>query len=175
MGTGANWTDKQWQELKSKIRNKAFNVYSKQAFGGPQQVIKYLGRYSHRVAITNHRILNITQTTVKFEYMDYRDGSKKVLELSHQQFTHRFLLHILPKGFNKIRHYGILSNKSKNLLIPVILRYFERRRTKLRRFDPVQHLQNHLHIDIRRCNNCQQGLMQSIEIILAIRGSPPLI
>ncbi|RRT86258.1 IS91 family transposase, partial [Empedobacter falsenii] len=89
-------------------------VYAKRPFAGPKQVIEYLGRYTHKVAISNHRIKNVTNKEVTISYKDYRDGSKtKQLTLKNEEFTRRFSLHILPKRFVRIRHYGILSSNWK--------------------------------------------------------------
>lgn len=89
-------------------------VYAKRPFGGPKQVIEYLGRYTHKVAISNHRIKNITDHEVTINYKDYKDGSKtKQLTLKNEEFTRRFSLHILPKRFVRIRHYGIVSSSWK--------------------------------------------------------------
>jgi hypothetical protein len=96
-------------------------VYAKRPFGGPKQVIEYLGRYTHKIAISNHRLLSITDKTVTFHYKDYRDASKKkVMTLQASEFIRRFSLHILPKGFMRIRHYGILSSSRKQKTIPLI-------------------------------------------------------
>ena len=99
---------------------KQWVVYAKQAFCTPNSVIEYLGRYSHKVAISNHRILKIDNknNTVTFSLKNYKkDGEKETLTLKQDEFIRRFSLHILPKGFTRIRHYGILSStwKSKNL------------------------------------------------------------
>ena len=89
-------------------------VYAKRPFGGPKQVIEYLGRYTHKVAISNHRIKNVTNQEVTIAYKDYKDASKtKQLTLKNEEFTRRFSLHILPKRFVRIRHYGILSSSWK--------------------------------------------------------------
>lgn len=89
-------------------------VYAKEPFGGPEQVIEYLGRYTHKIAISNQRILSLNKGKVRFGYKDYRDASKnKVMELEAEEFIRRFSLHILPKGFVRIRHYGILSSTWK--------------------------------------------------------------
>ncbi len=89
-------------------------VYAKKPFAGPQQVIDYVGRYTHRIAISNHRLLAIEQARVSFRWKDYRDGSKhKVMQLSAEEFIRRFLLHVLPKGFMRIRHYGLLASSGK--------------------------------------------------------------
>jgi hypothetical protein len=96
-------------------------VYTKQAFGGPKQVIEYLGRYTHKIAISNHRLVNVNQNEVTFRYKDYRDESKsKMMTLSSLEFVRRFALHILPTGFMRIRHYGILSSSRKQEALPLI-------------------------------------------------------
>jgi hypothetical protein len=89
---------------------KPWVVYAKRPFGGPQQVIEYLGRYTHKVAISNHRIIQVDKTAVSFSYKDYRDGGNtKQMTLSNAEFVRRFAQHILPLRFVRIRHYGILS------------------------------------------------------------------
>jgi len=86
-------------------------VYAKRPFGGPEQVLAYLGRYTHRVAIANSRLLALTNGQVSFRWRDYRHRNKnKVMTLSANEFIRRFLLHTLPDGFHRIRHYGFLAN-----------------------------------------------------------------
>lgn len=86
-------------------------VYAKRPFGGPQQVLEYLGRYTHRVAIANSRLVNLDQGQVSFRWKDYRHHDKlKLMTLSAGEFIRRFLLHVLPDGFHRIRHYGFLAN-----------------------------------------------------------------
>jgi hypothetical protein len=100
-------------------------VYAKRPFGGPKQVIEYLGRYTHKITISNHRIINITNDQVTFRYKDYRGQSKnKIMSLESREFIRRFSLHILPKGFMRIRHYGILSSSRKQKTLPVIHQQF---------------------------------------------------
>ena len=90
-------------------------VYCKPPFNGPETVLKYLGRYTHRVAITNHRILRLEDGLVSFSRKDYADGNKhKIMTLDAFEFIRRFLLHVLPDGFVKIRHFGFLSNRHRN-------------------------------------------------------------
>jgi len=87
---------------------------AKAPFGGPAQIIEYLGRYTHKVAITAHRILHIDNGTISFKYKDYADGNKqKIMTLSHAEFLRRFEQHILPKGFVKIRYAGYLHARDK--------------------------------------------------------------
>ena len=94
------------------LRKKKWVVYAKKPFAGPQQVLDYVGRYTHRVAISNNRILNIEDDQVTFRYKDYRHGSQqKTMSLSAHEFIRRFLLHVLPEGFHRIRYYGFLGNR----------------------------------------------------------------
>jgi hypothetical protein len=93
---------------------KDWGVYTKKPFAGVKHVVNYLARYSHRVAITNYRIKNIADGKVTIQYKDYTDGvKKKTMNLQGIEFLRRFCLHILPKGFRKVRQYGFLSNGSK--------------------------------------------------------------
>jgi hypothetical protein len=90
-------------------------VYAKPPFGGPEVVLKYLARYTHRVAISDSRLLDFEDGIVRFRYKDYAHGDRKrVMSLSASEFVRRFLLHVLPAGFVRIRHYGILSNRQRH-------------------------------------------------------------
>lgn len=103
-----------FEKILQEVKYIKWNVYAKRPFGGPQQVLEYLGRYTHKVAITSHRILSIDDTTITFKYKDYKDGNKqKQMTLSQEEFLRRFEQHILPKGFVKIRHSGFLSHQHK--------------------------------------------------------------
>jgi hypothetical protein len=89
-------------------------VYAKRPFGGPQQVLDYLGRYTHRVAISNHRLVSLADTNVTFTWRDYRHGQRiSRLTLKADEFMRRFLLHTLPRGFQRLRHFGLLSNRAR--------------------------------------------------------------
>src|SRR3989442_6598107 len=95
-------------------------VYLKRPFGGPQYVLQYLGRYTHRVAISNHRLVSFADGQVTFRWRDSADHNKyKLLPLSVDEFLCRFLLHILPKGFVRIRHFGFLANRRRTTLLPL--------------------------------------------------------
>ena len=101
-------------ELKKKVYAKEWNVYTKKPIKSPESVVKYLGKYTHRVAISNNRIKHIDEKQVTFSWKNYRKGSQKgLLTLSHEEFIGRFMRHVLPKGFYKIRYYGILSSVNK--------------------------------------------------------------
>jgi hypothetical protein len=89
-------------------------VYSKRPFGNPKQLLKYLARYTHRVAISNRRLVELARDRIRFRYKDYRDGHRtKIMELTAVEFTRRFLMHVLPNGFMRIRHFGFLANRSR--------------------------------------------------------------
>ncbi|MDP9114350.1 MAG: IS91 family transposase [Acidobacteriota bacterium] len=95
-------------------------VYSKPPFGGPKHVLQYLARYTHRVAISNHRIVDVTDTLVAFHWKDYaHHNRRRVMTLSHEEFLRRFLLHVLPKGFLRIRYFGFLANRRRGQLLPL--------------------------------------------------------
>jgi len=94
-------------------------VYSKPPFGGPEYVLQYLGRYPHRVAISNHRLLALANGRVTFRWRDSTHHNRqKVMTLSRDEFLRRFLLHLLPKGFVRIRHFGFLANRRRTALLP---------------------------------------------------------
>ena len=96
------------------VRRKAWVVYSKAPFAGPRKLLDYLGRYTHRVAISNHRLLSCDDGQVRFTYRDRSSGDRrKIASLPGEEFIRRFLLHVLPPGFMRIRHYGFLANRAK--------------------------------------------------------------
>jgi hypothetical protein len=122
----------QFKGLEPSFYNTLFNtawvVYAKRPFGSPKHVIEYLGRYTHKVAISNHRIEGIENDLVRFRYKDYRDESKvKSITMHPIEFIRRFSLHILPKRFTRIRHYGILSSSRKLHVLPLLHQQVESR------------------------------------------------
>jgi hypothetical protein len=95
-------------------------VYSKPPFGGPEYVLQYLGRYTHRVAISNHRLVSFAEQTVTFRWRDSaHNNEQKLMTLSLDEFLRRFLLHVLPKGFVRIRNFGSLANRRRAALLPL--------------------------------------------------------
>jgi hypothetical protein len=95
------------------LRRKNWVVYSKPPFGSPEHVLAYLGRYTHRVAIANSRLVSADETSVTFRWRDYRHGNApRLMSLEAHEFIRRFLIHSLPDGFHRIRHYGFLANGS---------------------------------------------------------------
>jgi hypothetical protein len=144
---------------------KKWNVYAKAPFGGPAQVVEYVGRYTHKIAITKHRIVSVNDKEVSFRYKDYADEDKqKVMTLSRVEFLRRFELHFLPSRFTKIRHYGFLQNNSKRKRLNLI-----RELLKLSPLSPIIKIPVQLRIlekygkDITLCPCCKVGKMELIE------------
>jgi hypothetical protein len=105
-------------EFVSALRDREWVVYAKPPFGGPQQVLQYLARYTHRVAISNGRLLGLENGRVRFRWRDSRDHNQtKEMSLDAVEFIRRFLLHVLPSGFVKIRHFGFLSNRNRKKIV----------------------------------------------------------
>ncbi len=163
--------------LKKKLYGVNWVVYAKQPFMGPAQVIEYLGRYSHKIAISNHRIKKVSDGKVSFSYKDYADGSKqKVLTLDAQEFLRRFCLHILPPGFMKIRHYGILASRVKpklrmqQMLMGVLVISKEHADQKNVGWKEIA--KTKLNFDVDACPCCKKGKMIRIKIFEA--NAPPL-
>jgi hypothetical protein len=104
--------------LVAQLRATPWVVYAKRPFGGPAQVLQYLGRYTHRIAISNARLVRLTDGVVQFRWKDYADrGRTKLMALGVDEFLRRFLLHVLPRGFVRIRHFGLLANRQRRTLI----------------------------------------------------------
>jgi len=103
-----------WARYLAPLARAEWVVYAKPPFGGPERVLAYLGRYTHRVAIANHRLVDFAAGEVAFRWKDYRHQSRhKVMRLAAPEFVRRFLLHVLPPGFQRIRHYGLLANRHR--------------------------------------------------------------
>lgn len=146
---------------------KNWNVYAKAPFGNVASVVEYLGRYTHKVAITKHRIVSITETDVRFRYKDYSDGNKqKEMSLSIAEFLRRFEIHFLPKRYVKIRHYGYLQNHGKTKRLNAV-----RQAMKLQPLPPKVQVPVALRMleqygqDITLCPNCKQGKLILISIV----------
>ena len=119
-----------FEALCQQARRIKWVVFVKPPFGGPEQVLKYLARYTHRVAISNRRLLSMEDGRVSFEYKDYADGNKmKVMTLEATEFIRRFLLHILPSGFVRIRQFGFLANRARGKKLALCRTLLKRRRT----------------------------------------------
>ena len=143
-----------------KLYEKKWVVYCKEPFENANSVIKYLGRYTHRVAISNERIIKIEEEKVTFKWRDYKDANKmKEMTISIQEFIRRFMLHILPPNFMKIRYYGLLGNKNKKEKIrkcKILTRTKIREKKEL---PTLELLKQMLGKDFNLCPNCKKGHM----------------
>ena len=143
-------------------------VYAKRPFGKPQHVIEYLGRYSHKIAISNHRLVDINakDKTVTFKAKDYRkNGAKTNVKLPTSEFIRRFCLHILPKGFTRIRHYGILSSSWKKEKLPDLQQRLQSYKILIQdttKPKPVLH---------KKCPSCKKGSLKTVKLF-DMRGPP---
>ncbi len=157
--------------LRRELYNKNWVIYAKSPFGGPKQVIEYLGRYSHKIAMSNHRIKKIANGKVSFTYKDYADNSKqKLLSLDAEEFLRRFCLHILPPKFMKIRHYGILASRYKPLLRKYQFSVGIITKTKKATWKEIARAK--LNFDVDKCPSCKTGTMIRIQSFDA--NAPPL-
>lgn len=154
------------------VQKSEWYVYAKPPFAGPQQVLDYVGRYTHRVAISNHRLLEIEDDRVRFLWKDYRDNNQqKTMDLSAEEFIRRFLLHVLPDAFQRIRYYGFLSNRYRQEKLALC-----RQLLGMPASDPdsVVPEQPRDYCDLyeqltgrslRQCPVCQQGRMVEVELL----------
>lgn len=143
---------------------KKWNVYAKRPFGNVRCVVEYLGRYTHKIAITSHRITGISEENVKFKYKDYADGNKqKEMGLSIPEFLRRYELHILPKRFVKIRHYGLLQNHGKIKRLNAVREQLKIGPLPLKVQIPVsQRMLEKYGKDITLCPKCNRGKLELI-------------
>ena len=142
-------------------------VYAKRPFAGPESVVEYLGRYTHKIAISNHRIKNVEDGKVTFSYKDYKAAAvKKEMSLDANEFIRRFAMHILPKGFVRIRHYGIVSSTSKTSYAKIIKEQLPPA-VKVEKIKPKRELFNPL-----KCPCCKKETMQTL--VRYNRRGPPV-
>jgi hypothetical protein len=151
-------------------------VYAKRPFAGPEQVLEYLGRYTHRVALSNNRLVSLTDGVVRFHWKDYADHDRrKVMALPVDEFLRRFLLHILPTGFMRIRHFGLLANRTRH---PTL----DRCRHLLHQPPPPAEgvslstaalMLQLTGLDLTRCPVCRIGRMGGTVLLAPLRSTPP--
>jgi hypothetical protein len=150
------------------LRRLDWVVYAKPPFGGPEQVLAYLGRYTHRVAIANSRLLSLADGNIRFTWKDYRaDGRTKVMTLDADEFIRRFLLHALPDGFHRIRHYGFLANGFRGDSLALCRRLLEDRVTSAVREPTDNHTRGDSPFtaaDFAICPDCG-GTMRRIAVV----------
>lgn len=156
------------------LRHPAWVVYCKPPFAGPDHVLAYLGRYTHRVALSNDRLLDLTEDRVRFRWRDYADGNRvKVMELAVDEFLRRFLLHVVPDGFVRIRHFGLLANRRRAANLARCRQLLAQ--PPLPPAEPPESVRALMlrvtGIDIERCPVCQQGPLLPVERLAP--ASPP--
>jgi Putative transposase len=134
-------------------------VYAKPPFGGPEHVLQYLARYTHRVAISNHRLLSVNQSEVRFRWRDYKNHNKKrTMTLTGEEFLRRFLQHVLPKGFPRIRYFGWMANRKRGRLLPLCRALLNQA--------PTAPVLSESQASIQECPKCK-GPMRVIETLTA--------
>ena len=144
------------------LREKNWVVYAKRPFGSPQTVLDYLGRYTHRVALSNDRILSAQNGQVTFTYRDRKDKDRlKSMALDAQEFIRRFLLHVLPDGFMRIRHFGFLANRAKKHALPQCRKLLglSPALAEMPKRSAQDLLRELTGIDLSRCPSCKLGTM----------------
>jgi len=174
-----------FRDLLNTTRKTDWVVYCKRPFGGPAQVLDYLGRYTHRVAISNHRLLRLQDGKVTFRWKDYRHGNRlRLMTLDAPEFIRRFLLHVLPTRFVRLRHYGLLSNRHRNRNLATcrdLLRQLPLPAGDLRSPDWKSHFQALTGENLDTCPVCRLGTMVCVEFIpsplrpFARRRVPPRV
>jgi hypothetical protein len=155
----------------SPLYDKEWVVYCKRPFGGPESVIRYLGRYTHRVALANHRIISMEEGKVTFFWKDYHDGKRKTMTLDAGEFIRRFLLHVLPDGFVKIRYFGLLANRHRKACLETCREVLGVAQPEEVPETWEEHLLRLTGMDLRKCPLCQ-GKMVRRELIPHKRGPP---
>jgi hypothetical protein len=161
-------------KLLQQLYAKEWVVYAKPPFAGPRSLLEYLGRYTHRVAISNERILNVSDQQVTFRYRDYADASKvKAMTMDMDEFARRFLQHVLPAGFRKIRYCGILANRTQSVALAAC-----RKALKVKppvpkpKLDWKEKLYQLTGVDPTRCPRCEKGQMKLVEVVTQPRPPP---
>jgi len=145
------------------LYDKPWVVYAKPPFGGTQGVIRYLARYTHKLAITHHRIISYDARKVTFRYKNYRHSNyDKIMTLTTWEFIHRYILHFLPKSFPRIRHYGILSSVWKKRVFPEV---------KTTKTD-WQQVWKDKGLDVLKCPHCKLGMLIFVGTLEPVRGPP---
>ena len=171
-GLAALQDRKRFQQYLVPMRKKEWVVYAKPIFAGPKQVLDYLGRYTHRVAISNHRLCDMEDDHVRFRWKDYADDNQqKIMTLSATEFIRRFLLHTLPSGLQRIRYYGLLGNRHRTENLARCRNLLNLPSTPITPAEPAPSLDYRSRyealtgISLYRCPACSEGHMQFIELL----------
>lgn len=167
-----------FEGFRRQFKHKKWVVYCKPPFNGVEGVLQYLSRYTHRIAISNHRILKLDNGKVSFLWRDYSNGDKeKIMTLDAHEFIRRFLLHVLPDRFVKIRHYGLLANRRRKDNIALCRELLGCSKTETKDKDLPLTWQEHLlkicGVDVTKCPVCKKGTMVRIEVLHPLRCNGP--
>ncbi len=165
------------QGVAKAVMSKEWVVYAKRPFLGPKQVIEYLGRYTHKVAISNHRLVSISEGKVPFKYKDYKTGGySKIMILDATEFIRRFCLHILPPGFMKMRHYGILSSRTKAVELNMAKEYFGLEKWSKENISWETIAIEKLNINPFQCKKCGNISLEIVKTVLVTSNerAPPI-
>ena len=161
------------------VRAHDWVVYAKPPFAGPRQVVSYLGRYTHRVAISHERLVALRDDQVRFQWRDSRHGPRmKIMALAAPEFLRRFLLHVLPAGFVRIRHYGVLGNRDRSTRLGCCRAILQLPLPAVQPAESTPVLMKRLTgIDIEQCPHCRQGRLRVIATVYGPRAHyrPPQI
>lgn len=159
-----------FKTILSELYSKEWIVYCKPPFKDASCVVEYLGRYTHRVAISNNRIISIDGGNVTFKWRDYKDSNKwKLMTVSAGEFIRRFLIHVLPKRFMKIKHYGLLSNRNKSLRLAICKRLTNTIIVPIERLSILDLIQKITGKDFSKCRQCGSERLKA----MCIGKSPP--
>ena len=158
---------REFECLKIALRSHDWVVYSKAPFAGAKQVLAYLGRYTHKIAIGNHRLVDFDGEHVRFRWRDYADSNKvKVMRLDADEFIRRFLLHVLPRGFTRLRHYGLLANRCRARKLALCRDLLGQPAPEPREPETAEEMMLRLTgIDITACRQCGEGTLRQILIL----------
>ncbi|MCY4555404.1 MAG: IS91 family transposase [Chloroflexi bacterium] len=153
--------------LKMALRSHDWVVYSKAPFAGAGQVLAYLGRYTHKIAIGNHRLVDFDGENVRFRWRDYADGNRvKVMRLDADEFIRRFLLHVLPRGFTRLRHYGLLVNRCRTRRLALCRDLLHQPTPEPREPETAEEMMLRLTgIDVTVCRQCGEGTPRQILVL----------
>jgi hypothetical protein len=163
-----------FNSFKDDLYKKEWIVYSKAPFSSAEYVLQYLGRYTNRVAISDNRIIKVDNEKVVFKWRDYKDKNKeKVMSLKPEEFIRRFTMHILPDRFVKIRHYGILANRNKNLKFKRCKEIFRIKPKEVEILSTAELFFKLTGIKIGKCKNCEKGNLIKICKIMPRSDSSP--